>query len=172
MRKSKTVNRAKSTVVKQKVQDAGAVIIAPDRQLPATAIRATPVPVKIAAIVVQSCSYSEGPNPQFQRLQESAIQRAEVGLRSEYGWIGQDAIALVAHVKVTTPRAPVLVDCNVAVRVVFQRAEQISNEDLWTFVKASGLRVAYPYMRSAVANLTALGTLGSIALDPLYLSLE
>ena len=140
--------------------------------LPKTRLVAAPIPARIAAVSVQSAQYSERPNPKFVPEHLPAPAPMDLSVRAEYGWAGDSAIVLTVHVDAQTRKTPVLVDCNVTLRVAFEGSSSTSSSDLWTFVKEAGLRIAFPFVRTHIATLTAMGSLGSMILEPLVLGLE
>jgi len=141
--------------------------------LPTTHVIANTVPVRIGGVAMQAASYSERANPAFTPGQGVQSRTAlDINVKADYGWAGETAIMLVVHAAIQTPMAPVLVDCKVSIGVAFEREGNTSQEELWSFVKEAGLRVAFPFVRAHIANLTGMGSLGSLLIDPLMLTLE
>ena len=141
--------------------------------LPKTHVIAKTVPVKIGGVAVQAASYSERANPAFTPGRDPDNKTAlDFNVRADYGWSGDSAIVLVVHAAIQTPKAPVLVDCKVTIAVAFERDDDTSKDDLWSFVKEAGLRVAFPFIRTHIATLTGMGSVGSLLIEPLMLSLS
>ncbi len=141
--------------------------------LPTTHVIANKVPVRIGGVAVQAASYSERVNPAFMAGQDVPSRTAlEFNVKADYGWAGENAIMLVVHAAIQTPTAPVLVDCKVSIGMAFEREGNTSQEQLWSFVTEAGLRVAFPFVRAHIATLTGMGSLGSLLIEPLMLSLE
>jgi preprotein translocase subunit SecB len=129
------------------------------------------LPVKIAAVAVQSARYSE--RPSSTPSSSAAVNSAALSLtvKAEYGWANQRVLVLTVHADVSTPHSPVLVECQVSLRVAFEREDSVSAAAHWSFVKEAGLHIAFPYIRAHIATLTAMGSLGSIMVEPIQLSL-
>lgn len=139
--------------------------------LPKTELFAESVPARIASVAVQAARYGEQPNPNPGVRAGVSIGALDLSMRAEYGWASDRAIALIVYAELKTPDAPVVVDAAVALRVVFEAVQATTNQDLWAFVKDAGIRIAYPFVRAHLATLTAMGSLGSIALEPLFLAM-
>lgn len=140
--------------------------------LPKLRVVAQKVPVRISAVAVQSAHYSERPNPTF-ALDAVVPSNAalDLNLRADYGWAGDHILVLTAHANLETPEAPMMVSCQLSLRVAFERDHTASAEDLWSFVKEAGLRMAFPFIRTHIATLTAMGSLGSLIVEPLMLAM-
>ena len=134
---------------------------------------AKPVPVRIGGVSVQSAQYSEQRNPNFSPAEDVPHKTAlDLNVRADYGWAGDRVIVLLVHAGIKTPNAPMLVDCQLSIRVAFERGEKASQAHLWAFVKEAGMRVAFPFIRTHIATLTGMGSLGSLLIEPLMLGLE
>lgn len=172
MSKKLSTTKTRGEAQKRLGPSAGDVDIARDVfPLPATSLVAASLPARIASVAVKSIRYEEQPNVSFATRNPAAPGPLDVSLRAEYGWAGDRIIVLTVHATIKTPEAPVHVDATVSLRVAFEAIEATTGQQLWQFVKEAGLRIAFPFVRTHIATITAMGSLGSIAIEPLLLSL-
>jgi preprotein translocase subunit SecB len=139
--------------------------------LPKTVLVAAAVPARIASVAVTAVRYAEHPNPAVAPGISPLSGELDLSMRAEYGWANDRTIVLTVHTDLKTPNAAVVVDVAVSLRVAFEAGDNASNTDLWEFVKEAGLRIAFPFVRTHLATITAMGSLGSVVVDPLMLAM-
>ncbi len=87
-------------------------------------------------------------------------------LRAKFEWVPDGNLAVFLHAQVTATGAPVTVECQVAYRMLVNRPSGVEDQQVFEFARTIGVRALFPYVRSAIATLSAQGALGAINLQP------
>ncbi len=92
-------------------------------------------------------------------------------LRANMEWTATRDLLLHLHAQVVTAGAPVTVACEVVYKMVILRQPETEDTQVFEFGRTVGVRALFPYVRAAVASISAQGTLGALVLQPPYIEI-
>lgn len=136
-------------------------------EIPPLQVVGNPINVSFSQLMLTRAIFEESPADES----EAAIDvEPSIAIRAEVLW-HQSGAEIRAGVRVQAWRARVNMQCTVDMRMVAEIPSDTLDADALGFMKTTGLRAIFPFLRSEVAHLTSQGFVGGVLRQPVALEL-